>query len=282
MDDGAVQAAVREKVEAAEIHRVPFPHVVIDDLVPVPFFRRLADSIPSFDAELSQKGIKANLSLETDFDEAPEEFRAAWGRLRDEIVPAAIVDVLARRLEDEIREKYAEVYSPEIADEIMAGGLVSTDGRIMLRKPGYTLQAHTDPARFAVTCLLYFTSAGDDSSGALCFFEPERTPEVRHTATYYPDREEGIGAKLAKVIPISENLFVAFLNGFRSLHGVRVERGKEAVPRLAFQTHILPRHDPRKQEAALVERLSDPGARTRWEAWMAEKRSAEVDRPAVS
>jgi hypothetical protein len=272
MTDGELQAAVRQKVESAEIHRDPFPHVVVPDLLPEPFFRELSDAIPPLDA--GGKTVKGNLALEgDDFASAPERFRAPWGRLRDEAVRGAIAEVLASRLEPEIRAKYATVYSPEIADEIIAGGLVSTNGRIMLRKPGYTLAPHSDPARFAITCLLYFTAADADSSGALCLFKPDRTPEVRHTSTYYPDQEEGIGSELAKVIPISENLFVAFLNGFESLHGVRVERGDAGKPRLAYQAHILPKRDPRRPEAELLARLTDPAARKRWEAWAAEKAS---------
>jgi hypothetical protein len=275
MAGGELQAAVRAKVEAAEVHREPFPHVVVPGLLPGEFFRELSESIPPFDAA-GEKGVKANLSLEKDMEGAPEAFRAAWTRLRDEVIRETVAPILAARLADDIRAKYGEVYSPEVADEIMDGGLVSTDGRIMLRKPGYTLEPHSDPARFAVTCLLYFTSAGDDASGALCLFEPERTPEVRHTSTYYPDREEGIQARLARVVPISQNLFVAFLNGFRSLHGVRVERGEEAVTRLAYQAHIVPRNDPRKRLGELLDRLHDPVARARWQAWADEEAGKPV------
>jgi hypothetical protein len=266
MTDVDLQAAVRGKVESAEIHGEPFPHLVIPDFLPEAFFRRLEEAIPPL-STFSGEGVRANLQLERYFDRAPEEFRAVWGELRDELLRGSLGEVLIQRLENEIREHYAAVYSGEIADEIIAGGLEIPDGRLMLRKPGYTLKPHTDPARFAVTCLLYFTSAGDDSSGALCLFEPERTPEVRHTSAYYPQNEEGIAANLAKVIPISKNLFVAFVNSFRSLHGVRVERNEAAVPRLAFQAHILPKHDPRSASAEWLDRLHDPVARARWQAW---------------
>lgn len=278
MGESDLQVAVRDKLESAELHAEPFPHLVIPDLLPEPFFQQLVETIPPLSA-FSEKGVRANLYLERYFDRAPETFRAAWGRLRDEILRGPMAEVLARRLESEIREQYAAVYSPEIAEEIMAGGLEIPDGRLMLRKPGYTLRPHTDPARFAVTCLLYFTRAGDDSSGALCLFTPERTPEVRHTSAYYPRTEEGIRADLTKVIPISKNLFVAFLNGFRSLHGVRVERREAAIPRLAFQAHILPTQDPRRSDAEWLARLGDPVARMRWEDWL-EKETARGRVPA--
>jgi hypothetical protein len=267
-----LQATVRDKLESAEIQREPFPHLVISDLLPESFFRQLEDSIPPIsEFEVNQKGLRANLFLEKHLERGSEPFRAAWGRLRDEIIRGPLTEVLVRRLGPEIREKYAEVYSPEIADEIMDAGLVIPDGRVMLRNPGYTLKPHTDPTRFAVTCLFYFTTASDDSSGALCLFEPERTPEVRHTSTYYPKAEEGIAATLAKVIPISKNLFVAFVNSFRALHGVRVERGEATAPRLAFQAHILPRHDPWDADPDWIARIRDPVSRRRWEDWVAQQ-----------
>jgi hypothetical protein len=59
-----VQQAVRGKVESAEIKRDPFSHLVIPDLLPEPFFQRLATSIPPLESfEQSRRGIKADLPL---------------------------------------------------------------------------------------------------------------------------------------------------------------------------------------------------------------------------
>ena len=101
--------------------------------------------------------IKSNLRIEDRnkyFARAPEEFRAVWGRLRDEVIQEVVAPVLTRRLEDDIRAKYAELFTPELAGGVMTGGLVSNPGRIMARKPGYNLRPHSDSAHFAVTCLL--------------------------------------------------------------------------------------------------------------------------------
>ena len=84
--------------------------------------------------------IKSNLRVEDRnkyFARAPEEFRAVWGRLRDDVIQEVVAPVLTRRLEDDIRAKYAELFTPELADDVMTGGLVSNPGRIMARKPGY-------------------------------------------------------------------------------------------------------------------------------------------------
>jgi hypothetical protein len=279
--DTELQAAVREKIEAAPIEREPFPHLVAEDLLPPAFFTRLAETMPPVSDFQPDDEIKSNLRIEDRnkfFARTPEDFRAVWGQLRDEVIQEVVAPVLARRLEREIRDKYAELFTPEIADEVMSGGLVSNAGRIMARKPGYNLRPHSDSAHFAVTCLLYFTSAGEVNSGALCLYRPEREPELRHAGTYYAEREEGIGVELAKAIPISGNLFVAFLNTPESIHGVRIKEGEAATgDRLAYQVHVIPREDPRRSLDENLEKLEPGVPRTRWERYL-ERRAEKLGR----
>jgi hypothetical protein len=278
-----MQAEIRARVEAAEIHGDPFPHVVVEDLLPEAFFRELAATIPPIEYfKQAKNGRKADLPIiatNKTYLETPEDFRATWGRLRDDVLHDTVAPVLAERLRGDVRDKFADLFSPEIADEVMGSDLVSSAGRIMLRKPGYKLGPHTDSAMYAITCLLYFTEADEESSGALCLFRPERRPELKHVSTYYPDEEEGIEAEVAKVIPIRENLFVAFVNGQESLHGVRVDADQPSNEfRMTYQAHLVLEHDPRKQVPSYLEddRLADPAARERWARYVAERREAEA------
>jgi hypothetical protein len=275
-----VDASVRRKVESAAIRAEPFPHLVIQDLLPEPFFRQLASSIPPVELfALSKDGIKSDLRLRERnayFQAAPEEFKATWRRLRDEVFRTALAPALVLRLERELREKYADLFSRELADEIMAGGLESSDGRIMARRPGYHLQPHLDSAHFGVTLLLYFTAADNESTGALCLFRPERTPEMWDVSTYYPERIEGIAVELVEEIPIRENLFVAFLNRRDSLHGVRIDAADgQATIRMTYQAHIRPKRDLRLEAENFAECLADPAARKRWQRYVEARREAE-------
>jgi hypothetical protein len=267
-----IQAVVRAKVEGADVRREPFPHLVVPDLLPEPFFRSLADAIPPVEGfEPSQRGIKADLPIRDGspyFDAAPAAFRAVWSRLRDEVMHETVAPVLVRRLEAEIRDKYTDLLNADLADRILADGLVASDGRLMSRKAGYNLKPHTDSAHFAVTCLLYFTAGEDQTSGALCLFRPERTPELLDLSTYYPAKEEGIEAEVAATVPIRENLFVAFLNGRSSLHGVRIDEGKvSSESRLTYQAHILPRTDIRRDAETFIPDLPEAAGR-RWQRWV--------------
>ena len=198
---GAVQQAVREKVSDAEIKRDPFPHMVIPDLLPEEFFRQLEETIPPLEAFESKNDTMSNLPIGDGneyFEAAPDEFKLIWRQFRDDVLRDTIAPILLDRLQVDIREKFASLFSPEIADEVFVNGLVSKSGRIMARMPGYDLGPHTDPAHFAVTCLLYFTNADDADTGALCFYRPERRPELLTTSTYYPMKDEGIAVELVR------------------------------------------------------------------------------------
>jgi hypothetical protein len=101
----------------------------------------------------------------------------------------------------------------------------------------------------------------------LCLYRPEQRPELRHTSTYYPVKEEGLSVELVKEIPICENLFVAILNDAESLHHVRVDPGSDlARERLAYQAHVVPCDDPRPETDRHFDRLDDPLARRHWES----------------
>lgn len=282
-----ISAALRSTIERTEIHSEPFPHVVVQDLLPEPFFRQLASAIPPVEQfEPSKSSVKSDLPLgekNAYFKAAPEPFKAVWRELRDEVLRTAVAPVLASRLEHELRDKYADVFSPELADQIMADGLVSSDGRIMARRPGYHLKPHLDSAHFGVTMLLYFTAADDESSGALCLFRPERTPEMHDVSTYYPERTEGIAVELVKEIPIRENLFVAFLNRRDALHGVRIDATDGPVTnRMTYQAHILPRHDLRQEAESFAESLDDPAARRRWQRYVENRRARAAEKAKAS
>lgn len=243
----ATVAAVASALEAARVHQEPFPHVAIEEFLPAEEYARLAAAIPPLEYfNHGKNDTKADLDItakSAEFMAAPAETQELWGAARTQLFAETIGPILARRLADDVRGKYEFLLGEQLANEVLEAGLTTTNGRIMCRRPGYTLHPHTDPAQFAITCLLYFSSAGDVDSGALSLYRPARAPELLHASTYYPDREEGIEVELEKTIPVRENLFVAFLNGHQSLHGLRVETGtaETSFKRFVYQSHVVAR-----------------------------------------
>ena len=270
---------VRQRVESAPIHEDPFPHIEIRQLLPPDAFAELSAAIPPleyFRAAKSETKLDLDIAeLDEHFSRAPQGSQAAWLEARDGLFRDTVAPILARRLEDGIRHSYAYVFGEEVADELLDSGLAPTQGRIMCRKPGYKLRPHSDSAHFAVTCLLYFSSARDLDTGALSLYRPERTPELRHASTYYAEKEEGIAAEAVKSIEVGENVFVAFVNGPRSLHGFHVDRKQadETFSRFVYQCHLRPRHFDLNE---LYGRFDAP-ARSRWERKVGRIRSESSD-----
>jgi hypothetical protein len=75
----AAETAVHQKVDRAEVRSNPFPHLVIPDVLPEPYFEELASSIPPVEQfEPSTHGLKFDLPLgETNsyFAATPESFK---------------------------------------------------------------------------------------------------------------------------------------------------------------------------------------------------------------
>jgi hypothetical protein len=257
---------VADKAESAPIEEAPFPHVAIYDFLPPEAFARLTKAMPK---PAGFKAAKNTRKLDLDVVESSAEFgrlserdQQQWRGARDAVIRETVAPILARRFEPWLREKYEWLLGAELAAEFVDRGLTSTNGRVMGRRPGYKLDPHLDSAHFGVTCLLYFTSAADADSGALCLYRPTRELEVKHVSTYYPDKEEGVDVELAKTIPVRENLFVAFVNGPASLHGFGVEQeaAEAEYLRFVYQSHVVLR-DFRRDE--VYERLPEP-QRARW------------------
>jgi hypothetical protein len=273
--DAAPEVAAR--VEAAEIHQDPFPHLVIDPFLPRPTFDLLAAAMPATGAFESIGKTKLDLDIaDTDpyFSRVPAESHAAWTAVRDAIFRETVAPILSRRLRDGLLEKYRFLFGEEIGSELVDRGFTSTDGRIQGRRPGYDLRAHLDSAHFGITCLLYFSRSGDDGSGALCLFRPEREPEVKDASTYYPTEQEGIVAEVAKTIPVVENRAIAFLNVRNALHGVSVAKAGSPADfvRFAYQCQVVPRGF---QIETLYPRL-EPRFQERWQRLVEKKEPAEA------
>src|SRR5262249_4361536 len=86
--DSELQGRVRVKLEGAPTERDRFPHLVVEDLLPTAFLARLSEAIPPVADFQPDDDVKANLRI-TDrnqyFARAPEVFRSAWTKLRDDV-----------------------------------------------------------------------------------------------------------------------------------------------------------------------------------------------------
>jgi hypothetical protein len=258
-------------LDTAPVSPEPFPHLELYPAVPESEFDSLRNALPAPDSfALKGKGLKLELDIIDGypaFDALAAAQRERLMELRDTLQAAA--GRLASRFAEPLQDKYAWLLGDSLAAEVTAAGWTTTHGRVMGRRAGYHLDPHMDSAHVGITCLLYFSEAMTPEDGALGLYRLERQPEVRDASTYYPLKEEGITSTLAKSIPIRPNLFVAFLNGPRSVHGFGRAAGASGW-RFVYQCHVLPRHF---RIDKVADRM-DQAHRARWERLLSDKRDS--------
>jgi len=251
-DPRAIEAHVRDVVTAAPVLTDPFPHLVIEPLLPAEAFRGLLDAVPPeefFTGEIHRdlKGIGLPTTI------VPLFSRVVWRSMRD-LVSRVLAPLLVERFRplagDFLRLSVGEAF----VDETLSLPLYPSGLRLMLRRPGWKLDPHLDPRSRFINTLLYLARPGEpDTYGTQLFRVHEENFVARQANTYYPERE-GIRCELAKTMPYRGNLALSFLNLGGGAHGAAFpeEPQTAGLRRLVFQFYM----EPAKEELdALIERL---------------------------
>ena len=139
----------------------PFPHLVSYPAMPQNVYDEFRAAVPEPEAFVAKgKGVK----LELDIVETGAAFAGLDAGRRERLLELRELlrrsaPMLAERFRAPLEQKYAWLLGEELAAETLAAGWTTTNGRVMGRAPGYTLQPHLDSAHFGMTCLLYFSDA---------------------------------------------------------------------------------------------------------------------------
>ena len=251
-DARAIEAHVREAVAAAAVITDPFPHLVIEPLLPLDVFRVLLDAVPPddfFEGEnnLDLKGIGLDKSI------VPQFSQVIWSSVRFDIIGRALGPALAARFRPFAREFLRISLGEEFVEEALSLPLYPHGLRLMLRRPGWGLPPHLDPKDQFINTLLYLAQPGEPESYGTQLFRVHQENFVSGWAnTYYPE-EDGLRCELAKTLPYRGNVCLAFLNLGGGAHGAALPN--DAPPdmrRMVCQFYIGP---DREELGALVDRL---------------------------
>jgi len=237
----AIAAHVRSVVADATVHTDPFPHLVLEPLLPPEAFRVLVDAVPPeefFEGEkhLDLRGIGKATSV------VPLFSRIIWGSLRKDVIDCALAPALAERLRPFARNLLRHSVGDEFVDEALALPLHPHGLRLMLRRRGWTLRPHCDPRDQFISTLLYLAPPGEgDTYGTQLFRVLQDNFVPGWANTYYPE-DEGVACELAKTMPYRGNLCLSFLNLGGGAHGAAVPEDAQPpdLRRLAFQFYMGP------------------------------------------
>jgi len=232
---------VRSVVADATVHTDPFPHLVLEPLLPPEAFRVLVDAVPPeefFEGEkhLDLRGIGKATSV------VPLFSRIIWGSLRKDVIDCALAPALAERLRPFARNLLRHSVGDEFVDQALALPLHPHGLRLMLRRRGWTLRPHCDPRDQFISTLLYLAPPGEgDTYGTQLFRVLQDNFVPGWANTYYPE-DEGVACELAKTMPYRGNLCLSFLNLGGGAHGAAVPEDAQPpdLRRLAFQFYMGP------------------------------------------
>jgi hypothetical protein len=249
----AIAAHVRSVVADAPVHTDPFPHVVLEPLLPPEAFRVLVDAVPPeefFEGKehLDLRGIGKPTTV------VPLFSRIIWCSLRSDVIDCALAPALAERLRPFARDLLRHSVGEEFVEETLALPLHPHGLRLMLRRRGWTLRPHCDPRDQFISTLLYLAPPGEGDTYGTQLFRVLKDNFVPGWAnTYYPE-DEGVVCELAKTMPYRGNLCLSFLNLGGGAHGASVPEDAQPpdLRRLAFQFYMGP---DREQLDPIISRL---------------------------
>jgi hypothetical protein len=131
LDARAVRAHVQAVVDRSHLEPDPYPHMVLDGLLPQAFYDALIATMPPrglFDDAVNKEQLRV----------PPREAGLAtyriWKFLVAEILEGQLQDALLERFRDPLTEYARRFWPSATLDDL---GLIGSDGRIILRQRGY-------------------------------------------------------------------------------------------------------------------------------------------------
>ena len=251
----AITAHVRDAVAAAAVLTDPFPHLIIDKLLPTTAFDAVLEAIPPEEFFGGENPRHRDLKMKNPgLSPLPPFSKAIWSSLSRDVVADVLGPALAERLRPLAGDYLRVSVGEEFVDEALALPLETRGLRLMLRRPGWNLAPHLDPRDQFMTTLLYLARPEDPEDYGTQLFRVHRDNFVATWAnTYYPEAE-GLRCELAKTLPFRGNVCLSFLNLGGGAHGAGLPAEAPAnLKRYAFQFYMGPERESLK---ALVGRLS--------------------------
>src|SRR5262245_41725991 len=153
-----IDAHINAAFDRTTLELDPYPHIVIQNWLPDDVYMRIVEAMPS------------SVFFAHDRDEhwavpsgvAPLYSRQVWAFVANTIVGDMVHTALNRKFQDAIC-RYVRSFVPSLP-RVIDLTLHPSDGRIMLRRPGYDLAPHRDPKWGFVTGIVYLAREGDNEA----------------------------------------------------------------------------------------------------------------------
>jgi len=237
----AIETHVRSSVSESVVDTVPFPNLVVPNLFPGEFYGLLLQALPPEGFWIAGQPGRENWKIEKDV--APRFSEMVWSFV-NRVGSELLVPLFLSKFETHIERFYGTVFGAEAGVRLGDLSYEISDGRLMLRRPGYHIAPHVDPFRAMLTVLFYLAKPGDSElyGTTLCRASEELPAERK--GIDYPEKR-GIVCESVKTISYQPNSALVFLSP-RSVHGADIPDDADAgVERHALQFYVALRGESR-------------------------------------
>ena len=253
LDAPGVRAHVADALDRSPLVLDPFPHVVIDNLLPAALYTALIDTMPPRVLFEDNPVNKQQLRV------PPRLAGAAASRLWRFMVAEVVEGQLQQTLVDKFREPLTEFtrrFWPSVNLEDI--GFKGSDGRIILRRRGYAIPPHRDPKWGWLTLILYLAKPGDPDTWGTQLYRVSDDVEAPGAQPFWMQAHDNVLAKDVRFLP---NRALVFLNSDGS-HGASLPaEAPEDFERYIYQCRVGPDGPTLERLKALL----TPEARAKWE-----------------
>jgi hypothetical protein len=235
MCDADIHAHITARIGAATLVHSPFPHAVIDRLLPDALYKALIRGLPP--VELFNDRAANERELAVPFKIAPDYARRVWTYMARSVVERMLTPALLQLFRPELNAFLSQNF-PAFGNAAADGvPLHASDGRVLLRTRGYNIPPHRDPKWGFVTCLLYLARKGDEESWGTQIYSVDGDEEARGTMPNWIDPAR---CRQVSDITFVPNRALVFLNS-AGAHGARIpDDAPEGLERYAYQFRIGP------------------------------------------
>jgi hypothetical protein len=233
LDAERTGAHIARAIDRAELKLHPFPHAIVDDVLPRDLYWALIKAMPPVelfsDRPVNKQQLTVPLSL------APLYSRRMWRFITATVVPELIMPAVLQKFRVTVDEWITQNWpeAPPSAVEFHA-----SDGRILLRRRGYRIPPHRDPKWGFLTGILYLARRHDSESWGTQFFTVDDDDEAKTVSPHWINPER---CRPAGEVEFKADRLLLFLNSVGA-HGAQIPEDAEpaTLERYIYQFRIGP------------------------------------------
>jgi hypothetical protein len=233
LDPARVAAHIAAAVERASLDSDPFPHIVVDNWLPADIYEAMVRGVPPAvffaDREPSRQRMRVPFSM------APAYAQRVW-RFISNVVDSSLQNALNEKFACVVRD-YVRGFCPDLSPSIDLT-LHASDGRIMLRRPGYVIEPHRDPKWGFLTGLVYLARTGDNEAYGTQLYRVRDDGDAPTDKPYYVSADR---CELVRSVPFRANTLLVFINSLGA-HGASIPADAQppTLERYVYQFRLGP------------------------------------------